>query len=82
MKHDYLLSQTGYTDHTPVWFDVLELTTVEHAGGRSVKGRMTGTDMQRFTLMLAVTADGYILPPFVIFRSKLSQNTNFHQELL
>jgi hypothetical protein len=60
-----------------------ESTTVEHVGKRSVQVRTTGADKQHCTVMLAITADGHKLSPFVIFRrKKLSQTTNFRQELL
>jgi hypothetical protein len=67
-KHGYLLSQIGNADQAPVWFDMTESTTIEHVGARSVQIRITGADKQGCTMMLAITADGQKLPPFVIFR--------------
>jgi hypothetical protein len=78
-KHGCLLSQIGNTDQIPVWFHMPELTTIEHVGERSVQVRTAVK--QRCTVMLAITADGQKLPPFVIFRKELFQKTNL-QELL
>lgn len=63
-KHKYVLSQIGNADQTPVWFCMPQSTAVEHAGERSVQVRMK----QCCTVMLAITADGHKLPPFVIFK--------------
>jgi hypothetical protein len=65
-KYGYFLSQIGNTDQTPTWFNMLELTTVECVGERSVQVRTTSVDRKRCTVMLAVTADGHKLPSFVI----------------
>jgi hypothetical protein len=73
-KYCSLLSQIGNTYQTPVWFDMPELTTIEHVGKRSVQVRMTGADKQRCIMMLTITADGHKLPPFVIFRKKLPKD--------
>jgi hypothetical protein len=35
---------------------MLELTTIEHAEKRSVQVKMTGVDMQQYTVVLAVTS--------------------------
>jgi hypothetical protein len=81
-KHGYLLPQTGNADQTPTWFAILESTTKENVGKRSVQVRMTGADKHQCIMMLAVSADGYKLPPFVIFRRKTLPKIDFCPKLL
>jgi hypothetical protein len=65
-KHGYLLSQSGSTDQIRIWFDMSEMTAIEHIGRRSVQVRMAVVDKQQCTMMLAITVDNEKLPPFVI----------------
>ena len=43
-------------------------TTVEHVGARSVPLRTTGNEKSRFTVVLAATADGRKLKPYVVLK--------------
>jgi hypothetical protein len=78
-KHGYLLSQTGSVDQTPIWFDMLETTPIDHVGERSVQ--VTTTDADKYCDAANNTV-GHRLPLFVIFRRKNSPKRQFPQELL
>uniref|UniRef100_A0A147BLR1 Putative pogo transposable element n=1 Tax=Ixodes ricinus TaxID=34613 RepID=A0A147BLR1_IXORI len=69
-QNNFLLSQIGNADQTPLNFDMPSNTTLEQKGARTVHVRTTGAEKQRCTVMLAVTADGRKLPPYVIFKRK------------
>lgn len=68
--NNYLLSQIGNADQTPVYFDMPSNTTIEEKGASSVPIITSGAEKQRCTVMLAVTSDGRKLPPYIIFRRK------------
>lgn len=78
-QKDFILSQIGNADQTPLCFDMPRNTTVEEKGARSVIVRTSGADKQRCTVMLAVTADGRKLPPYVIFKRKTLPKAKFPQ---
>lgn len=69
-QQHFLLTQIGNADQTPLNFDMPSNTTVEHKDVRTVHVRTTGVEKQRCTVMLAVTADGQKLPPYVSFKQK------------
>lgn len=69
-EKNFLLSQIGNADQTPLNFDMPSSRTVEQTGARTVHVRTTGAEKQRCTVMLGVTADGRKLPPYVIFKRK------------
>jgi len=52
-------------------------TSIEKQGVRSVSIKTTGAEKQRCTVMLAVTADGGKLPPYVIFKRKTLPKEKF-----
>jgi hypothetical protein len=60
-KTNYDLSQIGNADQTPLTFDLPSDTTTI---------KTTGNEKNRFTVMLACTADGGKLPPYVVFKRK------------
>jgi len=75
--HSYLLSEIGYAYQTPVFFDMPRNTSIEKQGVRSATIKTTGGEKQRCTVMLAVTADGGKLPPYVIFKRKTLPKEKF-----
>jgi hypothetical protein len=81
-QHGYLLRQTGNADQTPVFFDMLESTTVSSVGERTVQIRTTGAKKQHCTTMLAITADGQKLPPYVVFKRKTVAKEMFPQGII
>lgn len=68
--HNYLMSQIGNCDQTPVFFYMPSNTTVNTKGEKTVMIRTTGCEKLRVTVMLACLADGSKLPPYVILKRK------------
>ncbi|KAJ8890954.1 hypothetical protein PR048_010463 [Dryococelus australis] len=66
----YLLSQRGNADQTPVYFDMPRNSTIIEKGMQSVPLKTTGCENLQCTIILAITADGRKLPPYVIFKRK------------
>lgn len=66
----FLLSQIGNADQTPVFFDMPRNSTIAMKGESSIPMRTTGNEKLRCTVMLAITADGRKLPPYIIFKRK------------
>ena len=69
-KNNYDLSQIGNADQTPLTFDLPSDTTIAPKGSSTVTIKTTGNEKNRFTVMLACTADGGKLPPYVVFKRK------------
>ncbi|CAI7826168.1 unnamed protein product [Closterium sp. NIES-53] len=57
-------------DQTPLWLEMPATTTVDQTGVRSVPIRSAGYQKERVTVMLACTADGMKLRPWVFFKRK------------
>ena len=76
-RHNYPLSQIGNADQTPLTFDLPADTTITHKGASTVTIKTTGNEKNRFTVMLACTADGGKLPPYVVFKRKTMPRLNF-----
>lgn len=81
-QHGYMAGQIGNADETPVWFDMPSATTVAERGAKQVKLLSTGSEHSRFTVMLACTADGRKLPPFVIFKRKTLPKEAFPRDIV
>ncbi|KAL1452370.1 hypothetical protein MTO96_043812 [Rhipicephalus appendiculatus] len=81
-QHGYMLGQIGNADETPVWFDMPSSTTVCERGAKEVKLLSTGNEHSRFTVMLACTADGRKLPPFIIFKRKTLPRETFPRDVV
>lgn len=69
-KYDFLLGQIGNADETPIFFDMPSNHTITKKGDRQVTIRTTGNEKSRITVMLACTADGRKLPPYVVLKRK------------
>ena len=52
-------------DETPMWFDMLQNSTIDFKGTREVTVKTTGNEKLRFTVVLGYTASGDKLPPSV-----------------
>ena len=76
-KHQYSLSQIGNADQTPLTFDLPDETTINSKGASTVSIKTTGNEKNRFTVMLACTADGGKLPPYVVFKRKTMPKLQF-----
>jgi hypothetical protein len=57
-------------DETPAYFDLAPGKTVNRTGEKSVLIRTTGAEKRHLTVVLAVAADGAVLPPMIIFKGK------------
>jgi hypothetical protein len=69
--------------HEYLFFDMPESTTVNSVGERTVQIiRTMGAEKQRCTIMLAITADGQKLPPYVVFKCKTMAKEKFPQGII
>lgn len=76
-RNGYSLTQIGNADQTPLTFDLPADTTVNPKGASTVSIKTTGNEKNRFTVMLACTADGGKLPPYVVFKRKTMPKLQF-----
>ena len=76
-RHLYPFHQIGNADEMPVFFDMPSNTTVDTKGVKSILLRGTGNEKNRITVMLAVTADGEKLLPYVILKRKTIPKESF-----
>ena len=60
-------------DETPVFFDMVPEKSLVQKGQKSVRIRTFGSEKKHATVVLTVAADGFILPPMIIFRGKTNQ---------
>ena len=59
-----------HMDETPMYFGMASNSTIEKKGTKSVSIRTTGAEKRHLTVVLAASADGSMLPQFVIFKGK------------
>ena len=57
-------------DETPMYFDIVPGRTVDTKGTKTVKVRTTGAEKRHITVVLAVSNNGNVLPPMIIFNGK------------
>ena len=76
-KYGYNLTQIGNADQTPLTFDLPADTTVNPKGASTVSIMTMGNEKNRFTVMLACTAAGEKLPPYVVFKRKIMPKLQF-----
>ena len=69
-QYEFHMAQVGNADQTPLTFDLPYNTTVSMKGAKTVTINTTRNEKKRFTVMLACTADGGKLPPYVVFKRK------------
>ena len=60
-------------DGTSVFFDRVPEESLVQQGQKSVTVRTCGYEKRHVTVVLTVAADGFILPPMIIFRGKTNQ---------
>ena len=68
--HSFDPSQIGNADQTPLMFNLPSATSVAVKGSKTVTINTTGNEKNRCTIMLACTADGGKLHPYIIFKRK------------
>jgi hypothetical protein len=61
---------------------MLESTTVNSAGKRMVQIRTMEAEKQRCIVMIAITANGQKLPPYVVFKHKTTAKEKFPQVII
>jgi len=76
-KHNYLLSNIGNMDETPMNFDMVGNRTISSKGEKTILLKTTGHEKTRFTVVLACMADGTKLRPMVIFKRKTMPKVSF-----
>ncbi|CAI7757728.1 unnamed protein product, partial [Closterium sp. NIES-53] len=64
-------------DQTPLWLEMPATTTMEQTGVKSVPIRSAGYQKERVTVMLACTATGEKLKPWVFFKRKTIPKGDF-----
>ncbi|CAI7888197.1 unnamed protein product [Closterium sp. NIES-54] len=69
-------------DQTPLWLEMLATTTVEQTGVKSVPIRSAGYQKERVTVMLACTATGEKLKPWVFFKRKTLPKGDFPNDVV
>lgn len=57
-------------DETPMYFDMVPNWTVSKKGAKEIRIRSSGAEKRRFTVVLACTSGGEMLPTLVIFKGK------------
>jgi hypothetical protein len=63
-------------------FDIPYSSTVDRKGEKTITMKTTGNDKNRFTVMLAVTADGQKLTPYVVFKRKTMPKEIFNKRCI
>lgn len=81
-KCPYMLGEIGNADETPVWFDMPSNCTVSEKGAKQVKPLTRRNEHPHFTVMLACTADGRKLPPFIISKRKTLPKEDFPRDVI
>ena len=60
-------------DQTPVFFDMVSEKLLVQKGQKSVTIWTSGSEKRHVTVVHTAAADGYILPPMIIFRGKTNK---------
>jgi hypothetical protein len=66
----FLMGQMANADETAIYLDMSPNYTLEKKGVKEVLLKTTGCEKLHLTVMLAATADGRKLPPFLILKRK------------
>ena len=76
-QHNYQLSCIGNMDEYLVYMEMLPHKTMNKKGASTVLIKSTGHEQSRYTVVLALMADGKKLPPMIIFKRKTKPPGNF-----
>jgi hypothetical protein len=71
-KDNYRPGRRYNMDESPFYYEMLEKMTLELIGSKSVDLLGTGADKSRFTAVITVRDDGYLLPIMVILKGILT----------
>ena len=64
------LNRIGNCDETPLWFDMVENTSIEKIGTKTIKVKTFGNEKSRISCLLCITASSLKLPPLLVFKGK------------
>jgi hypothetical protein len=67
---NFLMGQIANVDETAIYLDMPPNYMLEKKGVKEILLKTTGCEKLRLTVMLAATADGKKLPPFLILKRK------------
>ena len=70
IRYNYLLQFISNMDETSVAFDLPSSYTLEKRGSSTINIKTTGHERSTFTVILGCMANGFKLPPVVIFKLK------------
>ena len=70
LTYDILESDIIAADQTPIYFDSVGSSTIDHVGSKSISLRSTGHDKMNFTVMLSASATGVKRKLFIVFSGK------------
>lgn len=76
-NRNYPIDQIGNVDEAPTFLDIPFSYIVDKRGTKEVRVHSTANERTRVTVMLACTAVGHKVQPFLIFRRKTPQILNF-----
>ena len=62
-----------FKDRKPAFFDMVPEKSLVQKGQKWVTIITSGSEKRHVTVILIVAADGFILPPMIIFRGKTNQ---------
>ena len=60
-------------DETPLFFDMVPEKSLVRKTQKLMTIRTSGSEKKQVTVVLTVAADGFILPPMIIFLGKTNQ---------
>ena len=55
-------------DETPIWFEMVSLTTITKIGEKCINVKTFGSDRARISVILCISSNGYKTPPLLIFK--------------
>ena len=79
--YDISLKNIINIDEVPVWYDPPNNKIIDKKGKKRVPGRTNGRQKKRFTVILAICANGKKLKPLIIF-SSLGRSLSVREKLI
>ena len=80
MQWAYTLSYVIAMDETPVWADMVSVTTIENTGTKDVPLKTSGHEKVRVTVCLTARGGGRKLKPFIVFAAAKRESKALHEE--
>ena len=79
---NFLMGQMANADETAIYLDIPPNYMLEKKGVKELLSKTTGCEKLRLTAMLAATADGRKLPPFLFWKGGLYPNQSRFRGML